>query len=122
MGNMHKRIALVRKDNNLSQAAFGKKLGVSRDVISNIEYNRVTPKQLFIDHLCKVCKVNKEWLMTGTGQMYSVPEEDLLLARALADIASSENSTVHTIVSKLTKLDEEHLDLVLNLITALSKK
>ena len=35
------RIKQLRKDLGLTQVEFGKKLGVSRDVISNIEYNRV---------------------------------------------------------------------------------
>ena len=35
---MHNRIKMVRESLQLSQREFGEKLGVSRDVISNIEY------------------------------------------------------------------------------------
>ncbi|HBF5469383.1 TPA: helix-turn-helix transcriptional regulator, partial [Clostridioides difficile] len=48
------RIRKIRKDANLSQPAFGEKLSVSKDVISNIEYDRVEPKPLLINHLCSV--------------------------------------------------------------------
>ena len=34
---MHNRIKMVRESLQLSQREFGEKLGVSRDVISNIE-------------------------------------------------------------------------------------
>lgn len=38
---MHSRIREVRKMAGLTQAEFGERLGVSRDVIGNIEYNRL---------------------------------------------------------------------------------
>ena len=63
------RIKLIRNTAKMSQQEFGKNLGVSRDVISNIEYGRVEPKELFIDHLCNIFNINKEWLLNGTGKM-----------------------------------------------------
>lgn len=64
------RIRKIRKDANLSQPAFGEKLGVSKDVISNIEYDRVEPKPLLINYMCEIFNVNKDWLTKGTGEMY----------------------------------------------------
>lgn len=62
------RIRLVRQQLKLSQQEFGKRLGVSRDVIGNLEYGRVEPKEPFIDLLCAIFSVNKEWLLTGQGR------------------------------------------------------
>ena len=61
------RIKQLRKGLGLTQAEFGKKLGVSRDVISNIEYQRVEPKEMFLDHLCYVFQINPVWLINGEG-------------------------------------------------------
>ena len=55
----------------LSQREFGEKIGVSRDVISNIEYGRVQPKPLLIKHICDLYSVNEKWLMTGEGEMFN---------------------------------------------------
>lgn len=52
----------------MTQQEFGKRLGVSRDVISNLEYGRVAPKEPFIELLCSIFSVNKEWLLTGEGK------------------------------------------------------
>ena len=65
---------------NLSQREFGERLGVSRDVISNIEYNRVEPKDLLISHICKVYGVNEKWLRTGKGNMQELVSPDRLVA------------------------------------------
>jgi len=64
------RIKTVREALNLSQREFGEKLGVSRDVISNIEYNRVKPKELLLRHICQLYRVNENWLKTGEGEMF----------------------------------------------------
>lgn len=64
------RIRRVREALNLSQREFGEKLGVSRDVISNIEYGRVQPKKLLLQHMCQLYRVNARWLETGEGEMF----------------------------------------------------
>ena len=64
------RIKLVRESLHLSQREFGEKLGVSRDVISNIEYGRVQPKKLLLQHMCQQYKVNEQWLEAGEGEMF----------------------------------------------------
>ena len=65
------RIKAVREALKLSQREFGEKLGVSRDVISNIEYNRVPPKELLLRHICEIYHVNPYWLETGEGEMFN---------------------------------------------------
>jgi len=42
------RIKKLRKILQLSQGEFGRQLGVSRDVITNLEYGRVQPKPVFL--------------------------------------------------------------------------
>lgn len=68
---MHTRVKAVRKALGLSQREFGEGLGVSRDVIGNIEYGRVPPKELFLVHLCQQYHVNRRWLETGEGEMFA---------------------------------------------------
>lgn len=68
---MYNRIKAIRETLKLSQREFGEKLGVSRDVISNIEYNRVPPKELLLRHICEMYNVNQNWLETGEGEMFN---------------------------------------------------
>lgn len=67
---LYNRIKTLRKTLKLTQREFGEKLGVSRDVISNIEYNRVPPKKLLLHHMCELYNVNYHWLETGEGEMF----------------------------------------------------
>lgn len=82
---MPNRIKAVREALKLSQREFGEKLGVSRDVISNLEYDRVQPKELLLRHICQLYKVNQHWLETGEGEMFdSDPADTARLDEALS--------------------------------------
>lgn len=118
---MNERIREIRKDNHLTQSEFGSKLGVSRDVISNIEYGRVVPKELFINYLCETFDVNKEWIINGEGEKYKLSEEDERLTAALAEISLSGNEQLKEIVQKLSKLDEKNINIINGLIDGLLK-
>jgi len=75
---MHDRIRDLRKNYlHMSQAAFGSKLGVNRDVINNIENNRLAkPEQKLslIKLMCKEFSVNEEWLLHGSMPMFVTPD------------------------------------------------
>ena len=67
---MNDRLKELRKSLKLSQAAFGAKVGVSRDVINNFENGRVELKDNFIQLICLKFSINEAWLRTGEGDMY----------------------------------------------------
>ena len=67
---MGSRIKMVRESLQMSQREFGERLGVSRDVISNLEYERVQPKELLIRHTCDLYNVNRTWMDSGEGPMF----------------------------------------------------
>lgn len=118
---MKERFKLIRKKEHLSQTEFGKILGVSRDVIGNIEYGRVEPKTLLINHLCDVFNVNKNWLLTGIGEMYLIPEEDKELSKIMLNL-SKRNPELYILVSKIEKLDNDYLDIINSLVEKFLEK
>lgn len=71
---MNERIRQLRKNYlRLSQTAFGEKLGVTRDVINNIENNRLArpdQKLSLVKLMCKEFSVNEDWLLHGTEPIF----------------------------------------------------
>lgn len=55
----------------LSQERFGNMLGVTRNVIVNLERDVVKARSEFIDLICKIYGVNKDWLMEGAEPVFS---------------------------------------------------
>ena len=52
--NLSERIKYIREDMEMSRAAFGETLGVSGDVINNMERGRVEIKEYMLKLICKV--------------------------------------------------------------------
>lgn len=105
---INSRITLIRKELKLTQTEFGEALGVSRDVIKNLEYNRVEPKALFLDHLCKVYNVNPNWLETGEGEMFREKTEYEALAEFFGDVLNDQPESFRiTFLSALAALDDD---------------
>lgn len=67
---MNERLRLVREALDMSRAAFGQRLGVSGDVINNLERGRVELKEHIIKLVCSEYSVNEVWLREGTGDMF----------------------------------------------------
>ena len=93
---MNNRIREVREHFKLTQTEFGERLGVSRDVIGNIEYNRLkNPKQKepIIKLICSTFGVNEIWLRSGEGEMFQAMTEDEELAAYLGDVMNDETES-----------------------------
>ena len=104
---MSNRVKMVREALNLSQREFGEKLGVSRDVISNIEYGRVQPKELLLQHICQLYRVNPHWLETGDGEMFEAdPEETAKIDEALSIFKSLRPEFQEYALEQIKKLSE----------------
>ena len=55
---MKEHIKELRKFFGLTQSEFGESIGVSRDVVGNLELGRVEPSELIIKMICKTYHVN----------------------------------------------------------------
>lgn len=104
---MSTKIKAIREALKLSQREFGKKLGVSRDVISNIENNRVAPKELLLRHICELYNVNEYWLHTGNGEMFNEnPDENSKYDEAFKIFKSLHPDFQDYVLNQLKKLAE----------------
>ncbi len=89
------RIKILRKELKLSQPAFGERLGVKRDVIANIELERVPVKEIMIKHICRTFDVNPLWLEKGEGEMFlDVPDVILDDLAVEFDLSPTEKNIV----------------------------
>lgn len=75
-----KRIREVRQKNNLSQEAFGNKLGVTGTAISRIESGDRRLTSQMTTSICRTFNVSLLWLLDGIGE----PREILTVGNELA--------------------------------------
>ena len=120
---MNERIKQIRKALNMSQDDFGKRLGVTRGAITNIELNKTEPKPLFIKLICDTFEVNEEWVFNGTGEMFTQKSRSDIITDFLADsLKEEDNSFKRRFIEMLANLSVEEWELIEKMTNKLTKK
>lgn len=101
---MNERIKKLRQALNLSQDEFGKRLGVTRGAITNIELNKVEPKPLFVDLICREFNASENWIRTGEGEMFVEKTESEELAAFFGDLLKDEPDFRHRLIAAMSRL------------------
>lgn len=118
---MDTRIKELRKYLKLSQTDFGKHLGVSRDVINNIENKRVAPTEPIIKLLSSEFNVNRKWLETGDGEMFNDISRDAQIAEFIGEtLADEEDTFKKRLISALANMTVEEWEVLEKLVTRLA--
>ncbi len=106
--DLNQRIKEVRKNLKLSQEEFGNRLGVTRGAITNIEYNKIEPKPLFVELICNTFNVNEHWLRTGEGEMFEKLSKEDAIAEFIGSVLREKDDTFKKrYIQMLSRLDEK---------------
>lgn len=73
---MNERINKLRKALGLTLEKFGERLGVGKTAISKLEKGERNVTDQMFKSICREFGVNEEWLRHGTGEMFSIPEDE----------------------------------------------
>lgn len=111
---MHERIREIRDSLGLTRAEFGKRLGVSGDVINNLERGRVEPKEMIIKLICKEFGVSYQWLVNGNGEMNDSDESE---AQEIVDsVMTGDNEFAKKVLVAFARMSEEKWKLIREII------
>ncbi|MCC0653676.1 helix-turn-helix domain-containing protein [Clostridioides sp. ES-S-0001-03] len=67
---INERIKLLRKELNLNQRDFSKKIKVGHATLAMFETGQRTPKDIHISQICQAFNVNEKWLRQGIGDIF----------------------------------------------------
>lgn len=119
---MKDRIRKIRKDADLTQEKFAERLGIKRNTVATYETGKSEPMDNIIVSICREFNVNREWLLTGKGDMYDVPEDEV--AAVVSDLLEESNPFYDIIISIMKsykKLDDKSQAALNSLIQELMK-
>ena len=115
--DIHERMKMVREQNNMTQAEFGKRLGISRDVYANIENDRLRKpeaKEPIIKLICKEFGVSYQWLVNGLGEMNDSDENE---AQEIVDsVMTGDNEFAKKVLVAFARMSEEKWKLIREII------
>lgn len=119
---MNKRIRELREILGMSRAAFGEMLGVSGDVINNMERGRIEIKDDRVKLICKVFEINEDWLRTGNGEptiKRTRRQEIGAFANEVMDLP--DENIKKRLIEALVKLDEKDWETIAKIADSLKE-
>jgi transcriptional regulator with XRE-family HTH domain len=113
---MNERIKQIRTSYKLSRRAFGERIGISGDVVNNLERGRVEIKEPIIKLICDKYNINEDWLRTGNGGMFAQDKDsDMdLIYELLNDDSNELYGIIKNIMKTYVKLDKNSQDVIRN--------
>ena len=110
---MNERIKKLRQELGLSQDEFGRRLGVTRGAVTNIELNKVEPKPLFVELICREFNVSEEWLRTGAGDMFQPKSRNEELFEFAAKVAEGDPGSIQAqLLAVMARLTDEQWEVL----------
>lgn len=103
---MKDRIIELRNQLNLSQTAFGEKIGLSRNAIAAYERGIANPTGSAIVAIVNVFGVNQHWLETGDGEMFDAPGQADEAVRLVESVG--ESPAMRSLLATWAQLSDEN--------------
>jgi len=110
------RIKLIRQREDLTQAEFSIKLGLSRNAIASYEIGHRSPMENVILSICREFNVNYEWLKNGRGEMFA--DQDIL--DLIETVLARENEFTKRVFRSFAKLPDADWEALERLIDSIS--
>lgn len=101
---MKDRLKKLRKALDLTQTEFAERIGTVQNTITGYESGRRNPSGPVISAICKEFNVNREWLVSGVGEMFAPDAGNELEALAKK---YGYSAAVAVLVEKLVSLPPE---------------
>lgn len=116
---MNERIKAIRKHKlvNLSQEAFGQRIGITKTAISKIESGNANPSEQTLLSICREFNVSEEWLRTGNGEMFNPMSEDEELDLYVGRISGGADEFKKNLIKTLCKLSEDEWGVLKKIIS-----
>ena len=122
---IYDRIKALRKELGLTQSELGEKLGINRDVVANIENNRLKnpqQKEPIYRLICEQFGVSEQWLRAGEGDMFAQLSRDAEITAFVGKALSDETDTFKKrFIAVLSQLDEPEWELLEKMVIKIAE-
>ena len=83
MDEVRQRIKQLRETLNVSQRDFARRIFISQTLLGDIELGNRNVNNRTLQLISTEFNVNKNWLLTGTGEIFDAPPVDLQLEKLI---------------------------------------
>lgn len=116
---MNERLQKLRKALNMSQTAFGKRVGLKQSTITGYETGNRIPLDSVILLICKEFNVNETWLRDGKGEMFLPIGDEVSL---LSDVSIPIHDLILDIVTSFNELDDNEKTVICDYVSTVAER
>lgn len=110
---LKERLKKIRTLKKMSQEEFGKRLGVTKSTISNIENGRFNITDTMIKLVCSEFNINEDWLRTGNGGDDNIFSQNDRFSD-IGQASKSPESFRNFLIKMMENLPDEYCDYLYN--------
>ena len=103
---INERLKMVRQTLNLTQKIFARSVFISTSFYTLIETGNRKIKDSFLDSVCKIYNVNKNWLKTGQGSIFINEPPDVKLEELIGIFKQLNGHFQGYILDQVRKLEK----------------
>jgi transcriptional regulator with XRE-family HTH domain len=120
LGTINERVSALRKKLGMNQKDFAETLAIKQAALSMIESGQRDLSEKNIKLICAAHKVNYDWLVNGTGEMFQDDDSD---AQAIVDsVMTGDNEFAKKILVQFARLDESRWRQIEEILNELKKE
>lgn len=110
------RIIELRKNLNLTQDEFAKRIGLSRNFIWMIEKGDRIPSDRTISDICRTFGVDEIWLRDGIGEPFREKSDEERIAEVLGGVLAGSEQSKARLIRAVVNLPDELTDAAIQVI------
>ena len=114
MDYVNDRIKQIRTALNINQRDFAKRIYISQTLLGNIELGNRNVNDRTIQLISTAFNVNKNWLLTGEGEIFTTPTVDIKLSNLIDNFNQLEDTLKDFLIDQsksLLKIQKEKSNL-----------
>lgn len=100
---MEERLKSLRSALNMNQKDFAQSLGLGQSTWAMIEIGKRELNDRHVKLICSIHNVNKDWLLTGNGEMFVQLSQDDETAHIVQDMLGSNAGSFYNIILEIAK-------------------
>ena len=115
------RIIELRKNLNLTQDEFAKKIGLSRNFIWMIEKGDRIPSDRTISDICRTFGVDEIWLRDGIGEPFREKSQEEHIAEVLGGVLAGSEQSKARLIRAVANLPDELTDAAIEIVRQIAE-
>ena len=115
------RIIELRKNLNLTQDEFAKKIGLSRNFIWMIEKGDRIPSDRTVADICRTFGVDEIWLRDGIGEPFREKSDEEQIAEVLGGVLAGSEQSKARLIRAVANLPDELTDAAIQVIRQIAE-